>query len=157
MEEYTDSRNFNSGLFNIGGSALDYHTISLIMKYAKDYGHARIRDAGISDTEHKICAFLYFHSDVSQDHVADALMMDKTTVAKALLSLEKKEFINRVRNPENRRKNVLTITDMGKVAISDILHIYDAWLENVLSCLSEEERRQFSGFCERLLEKAKIL
>jgi len=136
---------------------MDFRNFSLFMKYAKEYGHSRIRDAGISDTEHKICAFLCFHSEVSQDHVAGALMMDKTTVAKSLLSLEKKDFIHRERDSENRRKNLLSITEKGRLAVADLLHVYDSWLTDVMSCLSEKEQAQFDGCCVRILENAKKL
>ena len=136
---------------------MDFQNFSLFTKYAKEYGHSRIRDAGISDTEHKICAFLCFHSEVSQDHVAGALKIDKTTVAKALLSLEKKDFVSRERNPENRRKNILSITEKGKLAVADLLYVYDAWFTDVLSCLSETELRQFEELCGRILTNAKKL
>ena len=63
---------------------MDFNTISLLLKYAKGYGHDKIREAGVSDTEHKICTFLYFHSDAYQNMIADSLMLDKTTVAKAI-------------------------------------------------------------------------
>jgi len=136
---------------------MDFQNFSLFMKYAREYGHSRIRDAGISDTEHIICAFLCFHSEVSQDYVAGALKMDKTTVAKALLSLEKKDFVCRERNPENRRKNSLSITEKGRLAVADLLHIYDSWLADVMSCLSEKEQAQFGSYCVRILENAEKL
>lgn len=87
--------------------------------------------------------------------VANALMLDKTTVAKALVSLEERGLIKRIRNPENRRRNILTITDKGKEAIIDIIGIYDEWLAKVESCLSDQEKEQFHSYCQRLLEKAK--
>lgn len=136
---------------------MEYHVIGLLSKYAKEYGHAKIREAGVSDTEHRICAFLYFHSGVYQDMVANTLMLDKTTVAKALVSLEERGLIVRVQNPDNRRKNILNITEAGKETIADIVNIYDEWLENVESCLSEEEKEQFHTYCMRLLEKAKTM
>lgn len=136
---------------------MDFQSFNLILKYAKDYGHRRIRDAGVSDTEHKICTFLYFHSAVSQDAVASALMMDKTTVAKALLSLEKKDCVSRIRNPNNRRENVLSITEKGKNRIAEVLDVYDKWLENVMACLSETEQELFFSFYKRILNNAKLI
>ncbi|HZW49086.1 MAG TPA: MarR family transcriptional regulator [Bacillota bacterium] len=103
---------------------MNYQTINQISKYAKEYGHSKIRDAGVSDTEHKICTFLYFHNDVSQDMVAKALMLDKTTLAKALISLEERGLILRIQNPANRRENILNITKDGKATIADIVNIY---------------------------------
>ena len=136
---------------------MDFNTINLLLKYAKEYGHAKIREVGVSETEHQISTFLYFHADAYQDMIANSLMLDKTTVAKAILSLEERGLIKRVQNPDNRRKNILNITEAGKETISHVVGIYDEWLENIASCLSNEEREQFRGYCARLLEKAKEL
>jgi DNA-binding MarR family transcriptional regulator len=87
--------------------------------------------------------------------IADSLMLDKTTVAKAIQSLEERGLIKRVQNPHNRRRNILNITDAGKETILDVVGIYDEWLEKIESCLTEAEREQFHDFCARLLEKAK--
>lgn len=134
---------------------MDFNTISLLLKYAKKYVNTKIREAGVSDTEHNICTFLYFHRDSYQDMIANSLMLDKTTVAKAILSLEERGLITRMQNPDNRRKNILNITDAGKQTIADVLGVYDDWLENVESCLSNEEKEHFRDYCVRLLEKAK--
>ena len=136
---------------------MDFTSINLLSMYAREYGHAKIREAGISDTEHKICTFLYFHPDVHQDMIANTLMMDKTTVAKALASLEARKLILRTQNPENRRKNVLTITDAGIATIADIVSIYDEWLARVSACLSREEQQHFDQYCSRLLAAAKTI
>ena len=69
---------------------MDFNTLNLLGKYAKEYSHAKVRCAGVSDTEHLICTFLYYHSNVSQDTIAKSLKLDKTTVAKALVLLEEK-------------------------------------------------------------------
>lgn len=136
---------------------MDFNAISLLSKYAKEYGHARIREAGVTDTEHTICTFLYFHSGACQDMIANALMMNKTTVAKALVSLEARGLIARTQNPENRRKNVLTITEAGEAAIAHIAGIYDEWLSSISACLAPEEQSRFDEYCRRLLEAAKTI
>ncbi len=87
--------------------------------------------------------------------IANSLMLDKTTVAKAILSLEERGLIKRIQNPDNRRKKILNITDAGKETILDVVGIYDEWLEKIESCLSDEEKEQFHNYCIRLLEKAK--
>ncbi|HMM31685.1 MAG TPA: MarR family transcriptional regulator [Clostridia bacterium] len=127
------------------------------MSYAKEYGHARIRNTGISLTEYRICAFLHFHCDMSQDAVAAALCLDKTTVAKALLSLEGKGYVRREQNPVNRRKNTLSITPEGRATIAEAIDVYDTWSDAVYSCLSLEEQTEFHDYLERMVEKAKQL
>ena len=134
---------------------MNFHIINMLLKYAKNYGHSKIHKSGVNDTEHKICALLYFHNSLSQDMVSSMLLLDKTTVAKALLALEKRELITREQNPNNRRKYILNITNLGKETISDIVSIYDEWLEKVESCLSINEKEQFHTLCNKLLDNAK--
>ncbi len=130
---------------------MNFHNLNLLMKYAKEFGHSRIRVLGMSDTEHSICTFLFGHSDMSQDDVAAYLRLDKTTVARALLTLENKGFVERYQNPENRRKNLLYLTDKGKQSISEVVDVYDRWFDEVSSCLDEREQEQFDDYCARLL------
>lgn len=136
---------------------MDFDSINLLSKYAKEYGHTKIREAGVTDTEHTICTFLYFHKGACQDMIANTLMLDKTTVAKALVSLETRGLILRSQNPQNRRKNVLTITAAGEATIADTIGIYDEWLSRISACLSAEEQQCFERYCGRLLAAAKTI
>ncbi len=133
---------------------LDFNKYSMLMRLGREYGHKKIRDVGVSDTEHTICAYLYFHDEVSQDTIANDLLLDKTTVAKALLSLENKGMIDRVQNPANRRKNILSITDAGKETIRDSVSIYDDWLKRINACFTKQEQMQFDRLFDKLLDCA---
>lgn len=134
---------------------MDFHKLYLLTKYAREYGHSKIRIAGMSDTEHTICTFLFAHTGMSQDDVCQALRLDKATVARALLTLEEKGFISRTPNLENRRKNLLSITDEGKRSIADVVHIYDEWFARISACLSPEEQQRFDEYCGLLLAAAR--
>ena len=134
---------------------MNFSNLNLLLRYAKEYGHGQLKQVGVTDTEHIICAFLFGHSQSSQDDVADALRLDKTTVARALLSLEKKGYITRTPNPDNRRKNILFLTEVGKSNISHIVDIHDEWLSKISSALTADEQVQFDGYCKKLLSAAK--
>ncbi len=133
---------------------MDFSKLYALTKYAKIYGHHQFKKIGVSDTEHLICAFVFGHSNASQDDVAEALKLDKTTVARALLTLEKKGYVERTPNPENRRKNIIYITELGKENISDVINIYDTWLDKISKALEPEEWEQFEDYCQRLLSVA---
>lgn len=133
---------------------MDFNQFNMLIALGREYGHAAIRDTGVSDTAHRICTFLYFHGEGSQDTVARALMLDKTTVAKALGTLERKLLISRTPDLSNRRRNVLRITDAGREAIRESVDIYDRWLETVCACLTAEEQRMMSAMLERLVDCA---
>ncbi|MEA4870123.1 hypothetical protein SDC9_112488 [bioreactor metagenome] len=133
---------------------MKFAQLNMLMRLGRDFGHEQIRDAGFTDTEHAICTFLCFHELVSQDRIANALMLDKTTVAKALSSMERKGLIRREQNAQNRRENSIQITAAGRASVSTSIDIYDAWLKDVCSCLSEEESQRLDAYLDRMLNLA---
>lgn len=134
-----------------------FHNLYLLFRNAKEYCHSQIKNIGVSDTEHLICTFLLGHYGGSQDDVADALKLEKATVARALSSLEKKGFVERSINSGNRRKYILTLTQSGKDSISEVADIYDVWLSKISSCLTEQEQKQFDEYCNRMLTASEEL
>ena len=133
---------------------MQFSKLSMLIKLGREFGHEQIRDAGFSDTEHAICTFLCFHDRVSQDTIATALMMGKTTVAKALTGMESKGLIAREQNPANRRENCIRITESGRASVSGSVDLYDTWLSRACDCLSAEEQQQLDGYFERIVQHA---
>jgi DNA-binding MarR family transcriptional regulator len=133
---------------------MNFEQLNLLIKLGRDFGHAQIRDAGFSDTEHAICAFLCFHDAVSQDFIANALLLDKTTVAKALNAMQRKGTIIRSQNENNRRENIIRLSNAGRASVNASIGIYDAWLADISACLSDEEVRQMDSFVARMINRA---
>mgnify|MGYP003590692771 CR=1 FL=1 len=136
---------------------MQFSKLSMLIKLGREFGHEQIRDAGFSDTEHAICTFLCFHDQVSQDMIANALLLDKTTVAKALNAMESKMLVVREQDGQNRRKNRIRITETGKSSVSASMHIYDTWFTDVCACLSESELRQMDESIDKLIHAALLL
>ena len=136
---------------------MDYQTLNLLFRCGKQFSHERIRLQDLSDTECMICSYIYSHEGCSQDDVSVALKTDKTTVGKALASLEKKNVVTREQDAEDRRVKRLSLTDTGREKISELAGIHNDWLARILTCLSDEEQRNFESYCERLLAAAENL
>lgn len=136
---------------------MDFRTLDLLFKCGKEFRHSQIRGCGLSETELMICSYIYSHADCSQDDVVRGLRIDKTTAAKAMLTLEEKDLISRLQDESDRRRKILRLTSEGTERIASILDLHDRWLGSVLACLSPEERAQFEGYCYRLLCAAEQL
>ena len=104
-----------------------------------------------------ICSYIYSHENCSQDDVSVALKTDKTTVGKALMSLERKNCVVRVQDAADKRVKRLSLTDTGREKIAALANLHNNWLEKILTCLSPEEQEQFENYCERLLAAAEQL
>jgi len=133
---------------------MDYQTLNLLFKSGQDFGHKKIRNHGLSETECLICSYVYHNPGCFQDNVVQSLRMDKTTAARALMTLEEKQLVKRETNPLDRRKKILTVTETGEERLSAIIHVHDEWLTRVMSALSPEEQAQFEALCVRLLNAA---
>lgn len=133
---------------------MNFGTLNLIFRFNKEFSHERIRMKGLSDTEYMISTFICSHANCSQEEVATSLRMDKTTVGKALLTLEEKGIVVRTMADDDKRKKCLRITEKGYSGLADLMDIHDEWLSRVLNCLTSDEQRQFENYCERLLHEA---
>ena len=136
---------------------MDYQKLNLLFRCGKEFSHRKIRMQELSDTECMICSYIYSHESCSQDDVSVALKTDKTTVGKALASLEKKSCVARAQDEADKRIKRLSLTETGHEKIAKLLDIHDHWLGSIMTCLSEEEQRQFENYCDRLLSAAEKL
>ena len=137
---------------------MDYQTLNLLFRCNKEFSHSKIRMQELSDTECMICSYIYSHENCSQDDVSVALKTDKTTVGKALASLEKKNCVVRNQDTADKRFKRLSLTADGHKKVSELVDIHNNWLAEIMNCLSAEEQNNFEDYCKRLLDAAeKIL
>ena len=136
---------------------MDFQTLNLLFRCNKEFSHEKIRRQELSDTECMICSYIYSHENSSQDDVSVALKTDKTTVGKALMSLEKKNCVVRAQDATDKRVKRLSLTDVGREKVAELADLHNNWLEKILTCLSQEEQEQFENYCERLLAAAEQL
>ena len=136
---------------------MDYQKLNLLFRCNKEFNHAKIRMQNLSDTECMICSYIYSHENCSQDDVSVALKTDKTTVGKALASLEKKNCVVRTQDEADKRIKRLSLTEIGRNKIAELLDIHNHWLRSIMTCLSKEEQKQFENYCDRLLTAAEKL
>ncbi len=136
---------------------MNYQTLNLLFRCNKEFSHEKIRRQELSDTECMICSYIYSHENCSQDDVSVSLKTDKTTIGKALASLENKNCVVRKQDNADKRIKRLSLTDTGQEKVAKLVDIHNNWLRDIMTCLSLEEQKQFENYCERLLAAAEKL
>ncbi len=136
---------------------MDYQKLNLLFRCNKEFSHEKIRKQNLSDTECMICSYIYSHENCSQYDVSVALKADKTTVGKALISLENKECVVRTQDETDKRIKRLSLTGIGREKVAELIDIHNNWLHDIMFCLSLKEQKQFENYCERLLAAAEKL
>jgi DNA-binding MarR family transcriptional regulator len=91
---------------------------------------------------------------LTQEEVSERLLMDKTTTARAVKELEKKGYITRKRDPEDRRRRRLWPTEQGKAFAPKVIEAREKAQEALAQGFTTKERTQLATWLKRLSENA---
>lgn len=133
---------------------MNFYKLYSLTKIGEKYVSNKISDLNMHYTDYQICSYLYFHRSISQDQISENLMIDKTTTSKALKKLEEIHFIIRRQDTNNRRKNIVDLSDKGIEHIKNYVNIHNNWFEDVCNELSEDEQEQFENILNKVLKSA---
>jgi DNA-binding MarR family transcriptional regulator len=97
-----------------------------------------------------VLAYLSDHPGVSQQVMTEMLSMDSNTGVLVLNDLEDLEYVERRRDPADRRRHLVDITAAGLEALEEAELAQGSIEDEILSGLSPSERAEF----RRLLVKA---
>jgi DNA-binding MarR family transcriptional regulator len=113
--------------------------MSIIVRYCRTFTERKLREYDLTFGEQVIIMFLSAHDNVNQDTISKAYLIDKGMVAKTLNKLEQKGFIMRKQNPENKRENIVSLTQKGIDILNYMSTILEEWNEVLYKGMSEEE------------------
>lgn len=96
---------------------------------------------------------IQFRSGTDQLRLANAIKLDRTTVAGVVLRLEKKGLITRAPAAHDRRSNLLFLTDAGRDLLGVLLPAADRAQRRMLAKLTPEERKVFLDLMVRVVDQ----
>ena len=114
--------------------------------------YRRSNDAMLGMTLRQFVALTYLrdHDGTPQQMLCDVMHMDASNVVLLLNDLERLGFVERRRDPEDRRRHIVSLTTSGRRALTRAETALDSVEDQVLAALTPDERRTFG----RLLTKA---
>lgn len=111
----------------------------------KQFLAAKLREQGVPLTPEQflLIDLLWNNGAMSQQQLADQMHKDKNSVTKLVDAIERKGFVIRQQNTNDRRSNTIILTDMANQlkpgAKEKGIHILDEMIEGI----SENELRSF--------------
>ena len=125
-----------------------------IQRYGFIYISDRLRKTSVHGGDFMVLDYLDTHTDVTQEMIADYMMLDKATITKSLTRLEHFGYLVRTTNPDDRRKNNVFLTAEGRSIHSEIKCVAKEWKEVLIDGFSPEEIEQFAHLCGKAAKNA---
>lgn len=115
--------------------------MSTIHRHHSIYINRRLKDIGLTSGLYGILLCIYddYKSPKTQQDIAKRLNMNDGTIAKALRKLEDKNLIKRSPNPDNRRQNLIGLTDDGLKIAEEFRNLNEKWEKEVFKGLTSDE------------------
>ncbi len=126
--------------------------MSILVRYCRTYTERKLKEYDLSFGEQIILMFLSKNENMNQDTIAKTYMIDKSMVAKTLDKLEKKGYVLRKQNPENKRENIISLEQKGYDILCHMRVIHKEWKELLYEGISEEEIKFLNNLTGRMVE-----
>ena len=108
---------------------------------------------GLDIPEWRVLATLGFRSDAcSAQYISDCTRTHKSTISRAVTALMERQIIERVENAEDRREFRLRLTRKGRVLYEELIPRLLRKEQEILSCLSPRERKDFVAMLGKIEE-----
>jgi DNA-binding MarR family transcriptional regulator len=107
--------------------------------------------SGLRGYHYRLLAALDEWGPASQADLGRSTGIDRSDVTAALAELESRNLIERTVDPENKRRNIVTLTPEGIERLHDLDIVVGTIQDELLAPLTATQRRQFITLISRLL------
>ena len=113
---------------------------------------------GLDIPEWRVLATLGFrHHACSAQYIAHCTRTHKSTISRAVTALMKRQIIERVENEDDRREFRLRLTRKGAALYEELIPRLLRKEQEILSCLSAQERRDLARLLGKLEESLDLV
>jgi DNA-binding MarR family transcriptional regulator len=110
-----------------------------------------LEPTGLSSYHHAVLALLEEEPSETQAQIADALGYDRSHLVGVLDELEKRGLIARERDPDDRRRHVVSLTPDGKEALGRLRTLTRRTEDEFFAMLDVDERAALQALLGRVL------
>ena len=101
-----------------------------------------------------LLAVHYYNNDIIQQDIAEIIKKDKSAILRQIDNLERKNLVQRIVDKNDRRRNIIKITDEGVKLIDKINIKLDEFFSLLSQDLKPYEIEMFNSILSHLRNKA---
>jgi len=109
-------------------------------------------ELGVTTAQFGMLTVLAACAPLDQIGAAKLLRLDRSTTGVVVRNLEERRLIERVLDPEDRRRRVLRITEQGRELLAQLNRLGDASQRRGLSVLDAEEAATLVGLLAKFVQ-----
>lgn len=142
-----------SAHFKERNSSLGYLTSAIVRLLGKRMGN-RFHDAGLEITMEQwaVLVMLRDRDGLTQQDLADGLVLEKSSVSRALNGLERHGWVSRTRDSDDARLKRIMLTDKAWSVCDESIDIVKSVLGEAQKDLSPDERAMLHRLLLRVLQ-----
>lgn len=129
--------------------------LHILEKYGHRFRKQAFEPYGLKRNDHRYLLTITKHPGISQEKIANHLLLDKGNVARQLATLEERGFITRQISEKDKRIIELYPTEQGSLLANKVRKELEAWDHYLSECLSDEEKEMMTKILNKLVEHAK--
>lgn len=141
----------NKHEFNLSGHIWGINrSHKIYLKYFAD-------EVGITLGQYPYLVALAYDDGLNQDDIAKLFQIDKCGVSRALKKLEEQGLIERTPDPDNRRSNIIRLTEKGRDALEYVKKKDDEWEDFIYASISLDKEIVQKHIRKILFESAELV
>ena len=109
-----------------------------------------IKSYGITDSQFGILEVLLHLGPQEQHHLAEKLLVSGGNITFIVDNLEKAGYVNRTVQESDRRWKLVSLTDKGRMLISNLFPQHVEFIEKLMGALTPDEQSEFTQICKKL-------
>ena len=132
------------------------YIISLCSSIKKDYTkniNSILKDLNVTLSDFAFLNILYHENNLTQDNLAKKVQYNNATVTRSLIRLEKRGFIKRNQNINDKREKIVQLTPIGREVTHDVIHKLEEYDSYTLRDFDDEEIENCKTFLKKYLKK----
>lgn len=141
-------------------SRLGYTFVRAALRVRHLYGEY-LATVDLLPNHHAILSILHEQGEVHQKLLAERATLDPGDVVTYLDTLQARHFVTRDRDPSDRRRQLIAITELGITALHQADQALDAAEEHAFGGLTERQRAQLAAHSaavyDRIAEHAPVV